>query len=157
MCNEEIIEQQNAYYMAGYPSRRSERKINNVELEKESKTEIVSSKGSDDEKAKEYCNNEVPFDTTDSGEKLYTENDLKQAFLAGLNVYKPKWHKVADGDLPKEKKEYWCKVFYYESEKTFNSFLWYDPSMKDFRHLENIGEDVESIFKVKEWCELPEE
>lgn len=148
MCNEEIIEQQNAYYMAGYPSRRSERKIDNVELEKESKTEIVSSKGSD-EKAKEYAIGRTnPYLKSVKG---YV------ADFAGLNVYKPKWHKVADGDLPKEKKEYWCKVFYYESEKTFNSFLWYDPSMKDFRHLENIGEDVESIFKVKEWCELPEE
>lgn len=34
-------------------------------------------KMTEDEMAKEYCNNEVPFDITDSGEKLYTENDLK--------------------------------------------------------------------------------
>ena len=54
----------------------------------------------EDEMAKEYCNNEVPFDTTDSGEKLYTENDLKHAYLAGLKAGKPKWHKVADGDYP---------------------------------------------------------
>lgn len=54
----------------------------------------------EDEMAKEYCNNEVPFDTTDSGEKLYTENDLKNAYLAGLKAGKPKWHKVADGDYP---------------------------------------------------------
>lgn len=159
MCNEEIIEQQNAYYMAGYPSRRSERKIDNVELEKESKTEIVSSKGSDDEKAKEYAIGRTnPYLKSVKGYVAdFVLREVEGAFLAGLNVYKPKWHKVADGDLPKEKKEYWCKVFYYESEKTFNAFLWYDPSMKDFRHLENIGEDVESIFKVKEWCELPEE
>lgn len=38
----------------------------------------------DKEMAEEYCNNEVPFDTTESGEKLYTENDLKNSFLAGL-------------------------------------------------------------------------
>lgn len=31
MNRDEIIEQQNAYYMAGYPSRRSENKINNEE------------------------------------------------------------------------------------------------------------------------------
>lgn len=59
----------------------------------------------DEEKAEEYCNNEVPFDTTESGEKLYTENDLKYAYLAGLKAGKDmnvatKWHKVADGDLP---------------------------------------------------------
>lgn len=70
--------------------------------------------------AKEYCNNNVPFDTTESGEKLYTENDLKYAYLAGLEAgkdmaeadlatvaymqgaehYKTKWHKVADNDYP---------------------------------------------------------
>lgn len=35
MDNEEIIEQQNAYYMAGYPSKRSEKKMNkdNLQLE----------------------------------------------------------------------------------------------------------------------------
>jgi hypothetical protein len=35
MNREEIIEQQNAYYMAGYPSRRSENKISREEIEKE--------------------------------------------------------------------------------------------------------------------------
>ena len=42
----------------------------------------------DEEMAVEYCNNEVPFDITESGEKLYTETDLKQAFLAGLKAGK---------------------------------------------------------------------
>lgn len=35
MDNDEIIEQQNAYYMAGYPSRRSERKMNKDDLQLE--------------------------------------------------------------------------------------------------------------------------
>lgn len=82
---------------------------------------------------------------------------LKQAHLAGLKAGRPKWHKVTDGDLPKEKKEYWCKVFYYESEETFNAFLWFDPNTKEFKFLENIGEDEVSGFKVKEWREIPEE
>ena len=45
--------------------------------------------------AVEYCNNEVPFDITESGEKLYTETDLKQAFLAGLKAGKD----MAEADL----------------------------------------------------------
>ena len=57
-------------------------------------------KMTEDEMAKEYCNNEVPFDTTESGEKLYTENDLKYAYLTGFKAGKPKRHKVADGDYP---------------------------------------------------------
>lgn len=60
----------------------------------------------DEKMAEEYCNNEVPFDTTEIGEKLFTENDLKYAYLAGLKAGRTKWYKVADGDLPKEEKEY---------------------------------------------------
>ena len=37
MTDEEILEEQNAYYMAGYPSRRSENKMDKEELEKENK------------------------------------------------------------------------------------------------------------------------
>ena len=40
MDNEEIIEQQNAYYMAWYPSRRSENKMNKDEIEKEVKMKV---------------------------------------------------------------------------------------------------------------------
>ena len=40
MDNEEMIEQQNAYYMAGYPSRRSENKMNKDEIEKEVKMKV---------------------------------------------------------------------------------------------------------------------
>lgn len=77
-------------------------------------------KMTEEQMAKEYCNNNVPFDTTESGEKLYTENDLKYAYLAGVKAgkdmaeadlatvaymqgaehYKTKWHKVADNDYP---------------------------------------------------------
>jgi len=35
MNKKELIEQQNAYYMAGYPSRRSENKMAREEIEKE--------------------------------------------------------------------------------------------------------------------------
>lgn len=30
---------------------------------------------------------------------------MLQAFLAGLKAGRPKWHKVADGDLPKEEND----------------------------------------------------
>lgn len=54
----------------------------------------------DEQMAEEYCNNEVPSDTTESGEKLYTENDLKYAFLAALKEGRPKWHFIKDKDFP---------------------------------------------------------
>ena len=99
----------------------------------------------DEEMAKEYCNNEVPFDTTDSGEKLYTENDLKHAYLVGLKAGKPKWHKVADGDLP----EYRYYVLVSRGTRTdkalYNKYeeKWY--SYYDDDELDN----------VTAWCEIP--
>lgn len=59
----------------------------------------------DIERAEEYCNNEVPFDTTENGENLYTENDLKYAYLAGLKAArKEMWHDLRENpdDLPED-------------------------------------------------------
>lgn len=47
MNREEIIEQQNAYYMAGYPSRRSENKMNREEIEKDVRQYLRQNFGSD--------------------------------------------------------------------------------------------------------------
>ena len=41
MNREEIIEQQNAYYMAGYPSRRSENKIDKEHYQLTKAKEII--------------------------------------------------------------------------------------------------------------------
>jgi hypothetical protein len=96
----------------------------------------------DEEMAEEYCNEEVPFDTTESGEKLYTENDLKQAYLAGLKTGRPQWHKVADGDLPKEEDlEMQVLCFTYDGYQLLSLFS-----------------DPKPIFKgygVIAWCEIP--
>ncbi len=40
----------------------------------------------DEKMAEKYCNDEFPFITTESGEKLYTENDLKYAYLTALRA-----------------------------------------------------------------------
>ena len=92
--------------MAGYPSRRSERKIDNVELEKESKTEIVSSKGSDYEKAKEYAIGRTnPYLKSVKGYVAdFVLREVEGAFLAGLNVYKPKWHKELLTEIYRKRK-----------------------------------------------------
>ena len=51
----------------------------------------------DEEKAEEYAIEN--WEWYEAGQKDYEA--LKQAFLAGLKAGRPKWHKVADGDLPK--------------------------------------------------------
>ena len=95
----------------------------------------------DEEMAEEYCNNEVPFDTTESGEKLYTENDLKHAYLAALKAGRPKWHKVADGDLPKDEND----VLVYSGEDWRMCVGRYSPKYKAWE----TGCDTIA------WCEIP--
>lgn len=82
-------------YLAGL---KADVHTDNSKVIAELKNEVL--RLTDEEMAEEYVKEEVPFDTTESGEKLYTEYDLKQAYLAGLKAGRPKWHKVADGDLP---------------------------------------------------------
>lgn len=47
-----------------------------------------------------------------SEENLPSDEFLEkmQDYLAGLKAGRPKWHKVADGDLPNENKRYLCKI-----------------------------------------------
>ena len=92
----------------------------------------------------------------DAGEDCY--EDSHEGKWVKRESDKLQWHKVANGDLPKEQKEYWCKVFYYESEETFNAFLWFDLKTKDFKFVEDIevNDGLRSIFKVKAWCEIPD-
>ena len=132
------------------------------------------------EMAKEYCNNEVPFDTTDSGEKLYTENDLKHAYLAGLKAgkdmaeadlatiaymqgaerYKPKWHKVADGDLPKPNI---AVLICFQFEKWTTTYIaYYRPAIKKWQmynlseaQRQPIDDDYIDSEEVIAWCEIP--
>ena len=116
-----------------------------------------------EEKIKELAREYIDNCTKRAGFVILTENiknDFIDLFVAGfmkcLELNKEiKWHKVADGDLPKEKKEYWCKAFYYKSKETFNAFLWFNPDTKAFNPLEEI-EDTSGSYNVKAWCEIPE-
>lgn len=58
----------------------------------------------DEEMAKEYEENAECVEIDDSGHRVYGSLNIEQAFLAGLKAGRPKWHKVADGDLPKGEK-----------------------------------------------------
>ena len=71
-----------------------------------------------------------------------------KSFLAGLHEGQPKWHKVADGDLPKEHKLYLCAIKNNgNSICYFNGLHWENKySMGDFGHC------VETVIA---WCEIP--
>ena len=72
----------------------------------------------------------------------------KDGFLAGLKAGRPQWHKVTDGDLPKENKLYFvaikdngCAIAY------FNGRHW-----ETKYNLGDFGHCVETVIA---WCEIP--
>ena len=75
------------------------------------------------------------------------------AFLAGLKAGRPEWHKVADGDLPKEEGEY---LVCYETEKrTYrNTFILNYTEYDESLHW--CDEAFETYDEgVIAWCEIP--
>lgn len=67
----------------------------------------------------------------------------KNAYLAGLKAGKPKWHKVADGDLPKEEAEY---LVIFESDRTkYTGLEIYYPDIEEWS----------TICTIVAWCEIP--
>ena len=103
----------------------------------------------DEEKAEEFANEKCK----DCYMCSYSEHknpykicqrrkDRKQAFLAGLKADRPKWHKVADGDLPNEN----VKLILVR-DRFDNKFLNYHLLLKKMI--------VEMIDQFDEWIELP--
>ena len=102
----------------------------------------------DEEMAKEYvdengfgsdCNNLTSFDAN---------MEIEKAFLAGLKAGRLKWHKVADGDLPIEKKLYLVAIKENGlAISYFNGIHWETKyNLGDYGHL---------VEKVIAWCEIP--
>ena len=90
----------------------------------------------DEEKAKEWVRTNSGYST-----KEFHGKKAIKAFLAGIKAggerYKLKWHKVADGDLPKDTRYVWTNVGagYHDNDG------WWD----DFGRLQG----------VIAWCEIP--
>lgn len=112
----------------------------------------------DEELAEEYVKEEIPLDTTESGEKLYTEYDLKQAFLAGLKTAKPQWHKLSEKYPDADKlvrvrlmsgMEHICETCYYEPTE---DEIGYGKLVINFYELDGEWVDDNDIIA---WCEVP--
>ena len=71
-----------------------------------------------------------------------------ECYHAGLKAGRPKWHKVADGDLPEEKKLYLVAIKENGlAISYFNGINWETKyNLGDFGHL---------VEKVIAWCEIP--
>lgn len=80
---------------------------------------------------------------------LYRSEDISDAYLAGLEAGRPKWHKVADGDLPKGNcenillynKDHFCVTHSYSLGYYENGVFYNDCEMEE----DTIA-----------WCEIPQ-
>lgn len=73
--------------------------------------------------------------------------EVKQAFLAGLKAGRPEWHKVADGDLPKDRHNVW--IIY------INAYHQTETTEASFRHKYWVINGHRTECDVIAWCEIP--
>ena len=99
----------------------------------------------DEEKlAEEYVKSVIDVNAFDW--KIVREISL--AFLAGLKAGRPKWHKVAYGDLPKEHKIYLVAIKDNGlAIAYFNGRHWVTKY--------NLGDFGHCVETVIAWCEIP--
>lgn len=96
----------------------------------------------DEEMAHEYAIEN--WEHYEEGQSDYAA--LKQAHLAGLEAGRPKWHKVADGDLPNENKRYLCKIKGFVGSGISYECFDYDTEYSSWKN---------ACGDVIEWCEIP--
>jgi len=120
----------------------------------------------DEEMAKEYVDKlyaeKVSKEDYDKdGWILYRSEDISDAFLAGIKAGRPKWHKVADGDLPKPNVVVLiCLQF---EKRTTTYIAYYRPAIKKWQmynmheaQRQPIVDDYIDSDEVIAWCEIPQ-
>lgn len=81
--------------------------------------------------------------------KDMAEADLATiAYMQGAERYKTKWHKVADGDLPKENKLYLVKI-----KDNGLAIAYFNGQHWETRY--NLGDYGHCVETVIAWCEVP--
>lgn len=77
------------------------------------------------------------------------------SYLAGLEAGRPKWHKVADGDLPKEEGDYLFYLCDKDTKFTFYEILGIARKYadRDDLYLESM---IWTMNDVIAWCEIPQ-
>ena len=88
------------------------------------------------------------------------KESIKQAHLAGLKAGRPKWHKVADGDLPKPNI---AVLICLQFEKWTTTYIaYYRPSIEKWQiynlheaQRQPIVDDYIDSDEVIAWCEIP--
>ena len=73
-----------------------------------------------------------------------------ETYLAGFKAGRLKWHKVADGDLPKESGDYITNIGVLTYDKYGNDFRkWITPICEACDYEDNVRDEVIA------WCEMP--
>ena len=97
----------------------------------------------DEQKLAERYVNRIPI-FADEGEG-FSRTQMQQSFLDGLEAGRPKWHKVADGDLPNENKRYLCKIKEFVGSGINYECFDYDTEYSSWKN---------ACGDVIEWCEI---
>ena len=102
---------------------------------------------------KELARKYINSCTKRAGFVILTEgimNDFIDLFVAGfmkcLELNEIKWHKVADGDLPKENKRYLCKIKGFVGSGISYECFDYDTEYSSWKN---------ACGDVIVWCEIP--
>ena len=97
----------------------------------------------DEELVAEYLKDDSKYLIEDAeGNLINITKKVREAFLAG----RPKWHKVADGDLPKENKRYLCKIKEFVGGGISYECFDYDTEYSSWKN---------ACGDVIVWCEIP--
>lgn len=97
----------------------------------------------DEEMAEEWVTANTGFNSKEPLGKIAV-----RTYLAGLKAGRPKWHKVADGDLPKEHKIYLVAIKDNGlAIAYFNGRHWVTKY--------NLGDFGHCVETVIAWCEIP--
>lgn len=84
-----------------------------------------------------------------------TEKIYERGFLAGLEADKPKWHKVADGDLPKETEFIESDVLLLLVQLRGTEHKRYELGRYNFSANVFSYTHLKSVEDVVAWCEIP--
>ena len=103
-----------------------------------------------DKEAKEYVNEEYDFcyyPEDNLSTRINAERDWSKGAEFGYNKAN-EWHKVADGDLPKENKLYFVKI-----KDNGLAIAYFNGRYWETRY--NLGESGHCVETVIAWCEIP--
>lgn len=103
----------------------------------------------DEERADEYASSYGDDNIIDFGDDQLNLFPLRRwSFLDGLKAGRPKWHKVVDGDLPKENNLYLVAIKDNGLAIAYFNGLHWETKF-------NLGDFGHCLETVIAWCEIP--